>query len=463
MAQAACIDAARAAWQAAGVTVAVACPSELSARRWRALTSLRSPASGSYTAGYQSSSSRQKRVLVVDAADHLSPSILAGLLQQASATRTKVVLVPGGTVPGNGPSLAHSLDHLLEQLSAAGPSLADAGAPQLLGRPAHPAVSVPGIVVQGSLTGTDAMGHVVAAWAGVARSGAFPPLMVAFGPAEAEALNRSARAVQWELRGQRGSGGSGGRPRWRREYREHRKLPSVSGDMPLVNRCSPCAVWATSASATTGTVVALGPRSVSIEWHLNAGAWRSEVGADHAPSLGYGYATTVPYLRSCEETGRDLLVLGDPLELGSRSVRARSAWVAVPGPGLPLVGLAAVSARHRAAVAELATSWPDSEMLDRVGPRPLDDLGRRRWAERLASSRARPRPGDPPRRLHPHCRHSARAGFSAFGPGAGAMTARGRRCPNGMAKQAPMAPLLAAIPDRCRLRAAGRGLLGHCR
>ena len=75
----------------------------------------------------------------------------------------------------------------------------------------------------------------------------------------------------------------------------------------------------------------------------------------------------MPYLRSCEDTGRDLLVLGDPLELGSRSARARSAWVAVPGPGLPLVGLAAVSARHRAAVAELATSWPDSEMLDRVG------------------------------------------------------------------------------------------------
>ena len=360
MAQAACIDAARAAWQAAGVTVAVACPSELSARRWRALTSLRSPASGSYAAGYQSSSSRQKRVLVVDAADHLSPSTLAGLLQQASATRTKVVLVPGGTVPGNGPSLARSLDHLLEQLSAAGPSLADAGAPPLLERPAHPAVSVPGIAVEGSLTGTDAMGHVVAAWAGVARSGAFPPLMVAFGPAEAEALNRSARAVQRELRGQRGatplSSGTSGTSEIALGERRYAVGEQVLALRRLGN----------VRSATTGTVVALGPRSVSIEWHLNAGAWRSEVGADHAPSLGYGYATTVPYLRSCEETGRDLLVLGDPLELGSRSVRARSAWVAVPGPGLPLVGLAAVSARHRAAVAELATSWPDSEMLDRV-------------------------------------------------------------------------------------------------
>ena len=326
LAQAACIDAARAAWQAAGVMVAVACPSELSARRWRALTSLRSPTPGSYAAGYQSSSSRQKRVLVVDAADHLSPSTLAGLLRQASATRTKIVLVPGGTVPGNGPSLARSLDYLLEQLSAASPSLADAEAPQLLERPAHPAVSVPGIAVQGSLTGTDAMGHVVAAWAGVVRSGAFPPLMVAFGPAEAEALNRAARAVQRELRAQGApplaSGGTSETVLGERRY-------AVGEQVLALRRLG------NVRSATTGTVVALRPRSVSVEWHVSAGAWRSEVGTDHAPSLGYGYATTVPYLRSCEEAGRDLLVLGDPLELAARSVRARSAWVAVPGPACP--------------------------------------------------------------------------------------------------------------------------------
>ena len=36
LSQAACIDAARAAWQAAGATVAVTCPTPLSARRWRA-------------------------------------------------------------------------------------------------------------------------------------------------------------------------------------------------------------------------------------------------------------------------------------------------------------------------------------------------------------------------------------------------------------------------------------------
>ena len=41
--QAACVDAARAIWQAAGMTVEVACPSQLSARRWRALTSLEEP------------------------------------------------------------------------------------------------------------------------------------------------------------------------------------------------------------------------------------------------------------------------------------------------------------------------------------------------------------------------------------------------------------------------------------
>ena len=47
LAQAACVDAARAVWQAAGFSVHVSSPSELSERRWRALTSLRPTGNGS--------------------------------------------------------------------------------------------------------------------------------------------------------------------------------------------------------------------------------------------------------------------------------------------------------------------------------------------------------------------------------------------------------------------------------
>ena len=105
-----------------------------------------------------------------------------------------------------------------------------------------------------------------------------------------------------------------------------------------------------------------------------------------------------------------LLVLGDPLELGSRSVRARSAWVAVPGPGLPLVG----PRPFRPGTERRWPNWP------RLAGRakcwtwrarcPLDDLGRRRWAERLrirAAGSAATR-GLRNGRLHPDCRHSAR-------------------------------------------------------
>ncbi|MGH9104585.1 MAG: hypothetical protein ACRDZX_01870, partial [Acidimicrobiales bacterium] len=45
LAQAACIDAARAIWQASGISVQLASPSDVAERRWRALTALR-PAAG---------------------------------------------------------------------------------------------------------------------------------------------------------------------------------------------------------------------------------------------------------------------------------------------------------------------------------------------------------------------------------------------------------------------------------
>ena len=142
-------------------------------------------------------------------------------------------------------------------------------------------------------------------------------------------------------------------------------------------------------SATRGTVVAVGPAALTIEWAGANGRLRSRVGAEHAEDLGYGYATTVPYLRGVtlggsavlpvgprvtgpcmEKAGQTaLLVLGDHLELGARSAATAGAWVTVGGPG-PL-GAVSMAARRRAAITELATSWPDEEMLRARRPAPV--------------------------------------------------------------------------------------------
>ena len=389
LAQAACIDAARAAWQAAGVTVQLTCPSELSARRWRSLTSLQ--ATGARGAGQVAPAQVSRgRVLVVDAADHLSPVSLATLLDRAASSRTKVVLVLGGTVPGYGPSVARSLDHLAEDLAnnaavASGPTWGRG----TVGT-ANAAVSLPGIAVHGSLTGTDAVAHVAEAWAQVARAEASPPLLVAFGPAEAEALNLAARSV-WLQPHDNGARPAPLRPSGmppapakltaepRREVMLGERRYAVGDRVVALRRID------RAPSATFGSVVSLGARSLTVEWHGRAGTWRGDVGPEHARSLGYGYATTVPYLRSLDPGAQRLIVLGDPLELGGRSTQAGAAWVTVPGPGFPAFGPSGLFARRRAALTELATSWPDHEMLDLAGPRPLALARRRQWAEVVVS------------------------------------------------------------------------------
>ena len=369
LAQAACVDAARAAWQAAGITVRVTCPSELSARRWRALTSIQ-PAgpqpAGIFGGGTDLWGGPGRRVLVVDAADRLSPTTLAKLLDRATSTRTKVVLVPGGTLPSRGASAARSLDELIESHAVAGLAEVPTGlvhAPELAG----PEVALRGIVARGAFSGTGAMAHLLASWSDERRSG-LAPLMVAFGPAEVEALNNAARG----LLGLGIPGGAAELPLGRNRY-------AVGDRVLALRRIGP------ARSATHGTVVALETRGLTVEWRGTSGTWRSEVGREHAAALGYGYATTVPYLRCCDAERDSLMVLGDPRELASRSAQVKRAWVALSGPGMPATGASGTSARRRAGLIELATCWPDEEMLDRAGPRPLAPAMRRRWAEVIAT------------------------------------------------------------------------------
>ena len=411
--QAACADAARAIWQAAGMSVQVACPSDLSARRWRALTSLEEPGTVASLATPGTNRSGQ-RVLVVDAADHLSPVALARLVEQATSRQTKLVLVVGGTVPGSGPSMAGSLDQLAAQLP--GSPVADlAGAANLAGA-ATGAISLTGIAVRGSLTGAAAMAQLVAARQEMAPSGRPAPLMVAFGPAEAEALNAAVRAS----RAQAGPDGA------RRQQVLGPRAYAVGDEVLALRRIGPIP------SATRGTVAAVGAGAVEVEWRGQAGSRTSAVGADHASSLGYGYATTVPYLRSCDP-GRDgLLVLGDPLALAGRTALVVAGWVTVAGPGLPAAGATGLQLRRRAGIAQLATGWPDDEMLERAGPRPLDAGARRRWAE-IVTAAAVERDVALPARARPHQSRHAGAGRStpALGDGAvaGAKAGPPRRRP----------------------------------
>jgi conjugative relaxase-like TrwC/TraI family protein len=385
LAQAACVDAARAAWQAAGMTVRVTCPSELSARRWRALTSLQpaglQPAGiygDIYGGGTELAGAPGKRVLVVDAADRLSPTTLANLLDRASSTRTKLVLVPGGTVPSPGASLARSLDQLIEDHSVAGLAQFPTGSTLTLDRPG-PEVALRGILARGALSGTGAMAHLLAGWSNALRSEP-AAMMVAFGPAEVEALNNAARGLLGlgavgnaaGLGSVSGSGGAAELPLGRHTY-------AVGDHVLALRRIGP------ARSAAHGTVVALETRGLTVEWRGASGTWRSQVGPEHAGSLGYGYATTVPYLRSCDPEHQSLVVLGDPTELASRAARVKGAWVTLAGPGMPSAGLAGAAGRRRAGLVELSTCWPDEAMLERAGPRPLAAAKRRRWAEIIAT------------------------------------------------------------------------------
>jgi conjugative relaxase-like TrwC/TraI family protein len=362
LAQAASIDAARAVWQAAGMSVGVSSPSEMSEWRWRALTSLQPVGNDGLASGRPG-----RRVLVVDAADHLSPAALARLVDQAGPAGTKLVLVAGGTVPSSGASLARSFDGLVDDLAPYRLASLDPVRP-----PAQAAVSVPGLAVRGATTGSDAISHLVAEWRALATPGHPPPLMVAFGPPEAEALNRAARPA-WlgTVRGPELALGP-------RSY-------AVGDEVLALRRIG------TVPGATRGTVVAIDERSLTVGWRsASGGCPSSTLGPEHARSLGYGYATTVPYLRSFPPGpgpgqgtggGAPLVVLGDPLQLGARSALAQAAWVTVAGPGAPALGPGGATARRRAAMAELATGWPDNEMLDRAGPRPPASGARRRWAE----------------------------------------------------------------------------------
>lgn len=364
LAQAACLDAARAVWQAAGMTVLVASPSSTSEMRWRALTSLRSsPKDGG-------PGRPARRVLVVDAADRIGPAGLARLAANAASSGSKLVLVPGGTVPGYGESTASSLDELLERspLSSLMPSPPSTMATPV---PMFATVSVPGLAVHGAFTGGDALAQTATSWVRRHLSGE-QALMVALGPPEAEALNLAARSALG-LAGIQGETDFGGRLYAPSEL--VMALRRVGGTRSGVR------------AGTRGVVLAATPGSLDVEWRTPAGPVTASTGLEHARDIGYGYATTVPY--ASKQDGRDaLLMLGDPAALSGRALVAAEAWLTIAGPGMPAPPPGAAGGRRwQAAVSEMAVGWPDEEILRCTGPRPLDRLRRGPW-ERQVTARA---------------------------------------------------------------------------
>lgn len=336
--QAEVVDAARCVWQAAGVKVELATPTPLSGRRWRALTSLTPVEPG--TAGGGSGRPRGERAgpraLVVDAAGHLSPAALAQLVEQAERSETKLVLVMGGTVPGRAPALSDALEALVA------PGAARPGLPPQLPAPApawpHCAFSDQcSSPLHGALSGAQSMAHLVSSWAGRCEPGVLGPLMVALGPAEAEALNHWARHALGLASGPRAGTELTFGPR---SY--------VPGEPVLALRR-----LGQAPAGCQGRVEGLTSSGLSVGWQRGANRWSATVGAADAKALGHGYATTLPYLRSAGQD-RALMVLGRPSDLGRYQGQCVGAWVTLSGSGLPSFGPTGRDVRRRQARAELA-------------------------------------------------------------------------------------------------------------
>ena len=129
------------------------------------------------------------------------------------------------------------------------------------------------------------------------------------------------------------------------------------------------------AAGTKGEVVALGHGHLAIAWAGGQSLAVSDIGPTEAAGLGYGYATTVPYLRATGP-GTGLMVLGNPRQLGPRLAQCKAAWLALPGTGLPSFGPGGPEGRLAAGLRHLSA-------LDRVAalearPPALEVTGRRR-------------------------------------------------------------------------------------
>jgi conjugative relaxase-like TrwC/TraI family protein len=182
--QAGVVDAARAAWEAAGHRVAVLTRSEDAEARWRALTAIGPPPPRPNRAS----------VVIVDGADHWPTIALHGLVDDTASRGGKLVLVAGGTSPPRREPACSGVAALADRVGAirVGPD----GTHGVTPGPIADIVRAgrDGTVVVAP-TPADAARRLVADWHAT-RAGPNPAAMVALGPDEAEYLNRLARATR---------------------------------------------------------------------------------------------------------------------------------------------------------------------------------------------------------------------------------------------------------------------------
>jgi len=273
LAQAAVLDAARVAWQAAGHRVAVL-PGPGAQGQWQALTGLRPPPAGGPA----------PTVLVVDRADRLATPELGVILADAARYATKVVLVVGGSNPLRPQPRSGALARITEHGGSIAPGRG----------PAVEAVRHPGVALGhdrvATLSGSDALGHLFAAWS--ARQPSPSTMMVSVGRAEVAALNNAAHrhlGAAGLLRGP-----------------EH----TLAG---LQLREGERVLTLARGAGALGTVVSLGEASAAIRWDSGLETTLDRHGAQN---LGYGYATTPALLRAGRAGPAELLGLGGREVLG---------------------------------------------------------------------------------------------------------------------------------------------------
>jgi len=379
------------------MTVEVACPSELSGPALAALTSLEEPGAARSIGAPMVSRLVGGCSWSTPPAPHEARQHLLKLVQQATATQTKPGTGRRGTVPERRPAWPGR--------STASPSSWTGrrwptwpGRPPWRGRGRRPFLE--GIVVRALADGGRSHGpsrdrqgdggHGKADRGMEDRPGRPSPLMVAFGPAEAEALNAAARPAGLPApAGRTASWSSASAPTpWRR------------GPGP--------AAYRPDSGGYPGHRVGLGERgsAVEVEWRGPAGTSTSKP------------ATSLPR-RRCPGTSLVQDVAGrararplprvrvrhhGPLPTGLRAGPRRPAGTATPWhwpPGrarhrrLGHPGRARYPGRRDRRPGGAAAgprplswppAWPDAAMLEQAGPRPLSPVCRRRWAQEVTAA-----------------------------------------------------------------------------
>jgi hypothetical protein len=289
LAHAAVLDGCRAAWDDAGLTVAIRTKSLDAAARWHALAGLEPRRPGD-----------RPDVLIVDQADRWTTPELLAMLSGARAAGTRTILVEGGTLPRLTDARSAGLVSIGDKLGRVDP-----GTP--------PDWSVDPAWLPRQASGRVAARRLLDSWA-QARPSARPPVLVGLGVDEVAGLNQAARSLlarEGLLSG----------PAVTARGRDFR-----AGDQVVVLR----GLGADQRRGTVGTVTEVDPRRTAATV-----AWRTQrkpqdldrTGLTH---LGHAYAAT-PALAAA--TDAPLLLLGHPVAVPHLRSRVLDFAHATPSPG----------------------------------------------------------------------------------------------------------------------------------